>query len=66
MGHARKLKVIFTLKYNPKFYRLALPKSTAAGGTYTLIWAVISRKFFRIFSHKMLILATRTLRYHVR
>lgn len=66
MGHARKLKVIFTLKYNPKFYRLALPKSVAAGGMYALIWAVIPRKFFRIFSHKMLILAIRTLRYHVR
>jgi len=66
MGRARKLKVIFTLKYNPKFYRLALPKSAAAGGMYALIWAVISRKFFRIFSHKMLILAIRTLRYHVR
>ena len=33
---------------------------------YTLIWAVIPREFFRIFSHKMLILAIRTLRYHVR
>lgn len=66
MGRARKLKVIFTLKYNPKFYRLALPKSIAAGGMYTLIWAVIPRKFFRIFSHKMLILTIRTLRYHVR
>lgn len=66
MGHARKLKVIFTLKYNPKFYRLALPKSTATGGMYTLVWAVIPRKFFRIFPHKMLILAIRTLRYHVR
>lgn len=52
MGHARKLKVIFTLKYNPKFYRLALPKSAAAGGMYALIWAVISRKFFRIFLTK--------------
>lgn len=65
-GAREKAKGYFHPKIQPKFYRLALPKSAAAGGMYSLIWAVIPRKFFRIFSHKMLILAIRTLRYHVR
>lgn len=65
-GARWKAKGYFHPKRDRKFYRLALPKSDRGEGVYTLIWPVISRRFFRIFSHKMLILAIRAGCYHVR